>query len=366
MTGISAMRIDDETNIELDITENTSSERIISLFEDINREVEFQTGRSNMENSLESSPDDKNWIYPIDKNMFQDLNYHARSCMYVNLYICPYQVRYGTDTKTPFVQYMMKKRNDVSQRGNLSDHDNNYIGFHSKTFFDHHTVNINFHDEAVRMMKVMMLGYGKFTKTTENILYKGFRKSGNDFYVFFDISDVWINHHYLSMTDPLWLVNMYEMFVLKEVCSVPISEDLTGFLEKNSDLFDIYYADNTRVSIPVVGYTIEDKSHMDFIMTFGSCSETYKDLEDSFVYYYDYDECCKTIKKEDINKKVVMRHSIIYDNSVDYNDYNSLTDDDKAKRNLILDKVHDNFCGFVVREHSSQTPLTSHNILQSC
>ena len=361
MANITSLRIDDDTPVE--VNNFNSTDRIVSLFEDINREIDFQTGVDNTDISLETDTKVTNWVYPIEEKMFKDLNYHARSCMYVNMHICPYQVRYGTDNKTPFVQYIMRKRNDKSPNSNLSDHDNNYIGFHSKTYFDHHTTNINFYDEAVKMMKVMMLGYGKITKNVENIVYKGFRKSGNDFYVFFDLSDFWINHHYLNMADPLWLVNMYEMFVLKEVCSVPISEELIGFLEENSDIFDLYYADKTRVSIPVVGYTIEDKSHMDFTMTFGTCSETYKDLQDSFVYYYDYNECCSTIKDEDKSKKVVMRHSIIYDISVDYNDYNDLTDDDKEKRVLILDKVHDKFCGFVVFKHSSQTPLTSHNIL---
>jgi len=109
MSSIDSIRIEDDTNNEVSSSFNTS-DRIVSLFEDINREIEFQTGNNRLDNTLEVDSIDKKWNYPIDKNMFKDLNYHARSCMYVNMYICPYQVRYGTDEKTPFVQYVMRKR----------------------------------------------------------------------------------------------------------------------------------------------------------------------------------------------------------------------------------------------------------------
>lgn len=352
-------RIDDDIN-EVEKVEEFDSDRIISMFDDINREIEFQAGSSP---NLDTEQQEIKWKYPIENNMFQDLNYHARSCMFVNMYICPYQVRYGTDNKTPFLQYIMRKRNDRSGKENLQDHEYNYLDFHKKTFFDHHTVNINFYEEAVRIMKVMLFCYRKNVNDISKVVYKGFRKSGNDFYVFFDISDMWINHHYLNMHDLLWIVNMYELSVLNEVCSVPVCDDVVNFFKQNSELVDLYYSDDTPVSIPIVGFTVEDKKHMDWTMTFGTCSKKYKDLDDRFVYHYDYHNCCATLTEEDKKDKVIMRHCILHDKCISYEEYNNLSDDDDKENYTIVDEVNDRSCGFVISQHSAQTPLSSHNVL---
>jgi len=256
----------------------------------------------------------------------------------------------------------MRKRNDRGQKENLKDDEYNYIDFHKKTFFDHHSENINLYEEALKIIKIMMFGYGKIVKDIGNIVYKGFRKCDNDFYVFFDLSDTWINHHYLNMHDPLWLVNMYEIFVLNKVCSVPVCDDVINFFKSNNDLVDIYYPDDTRVSIPVVGFTVENRKQMDFTMTFGTCYRKYKDLDSSFVYYYDYKECCDTISEDEKQDKIVMRHCILYDRSIEYDGYIDLTNDDKD-RHMIVDKINDRYCGFIMCCHINQTPLTSHNIL---
>jgi hypothetical protein len=357
--SMESARIEDDIT-EVETVEDFDNDRIISMFDDINREIEFQEGASS---NLDTEQQDIKWKYPIESGMFQDLNYHARTCMFVNMHICPYQVRYGTDDKTPFIQYIMRKKNDRSQKENLHDHEYNYMDFHKKTFLDHHTINTNFYEESVNIMKAMLFCYRKNVNDTSKIKYKGFRKSGNDFYVFFDISDMWINHHYLNMHDLLWIVNMYELSVLNEVCSVPVSDDVVTFFKQNSDLVDIYYSDDTRVPIPVVGFTVEDKKQMDFTMTFGSCYKKYKDIDDSLVYYYDYRDCCDTINNEEKQDKIIMRHCIMYDKCISYDEYISLSDDVDKDRNIIVDNINDIYCGFVICQHKDQTPLSSHNML---
>jgi len=365
MSTIDATRIEDDTSLQnLENAHTSEQDKLVSLFEDIDREIKFQTETS--ENTIGDIPNEEprveeNWKYPIDKNMFQDLNYHARSCMFVNMYICPYQIRVGTDNKTPFIQYMMKKANDRSEKDRLHFHDCNYIDFHKVTFFDHQSEYVNLYDAALKNVKIMMMGYGKMNDA-HNIIYKGFRKRENDFYVFFDISDVWINHHYLNMHDPLWLVNMYEMSVLKEVCSVPICDEVVSFLNENKDIVDIYYPDDSKVAIPVIGFTIEEKKQMDFNMTFGTSSQKYKDLDDAFVYYYDYNQCCQLLDENERSNKVIMRNVIMYDESMNYEEYIKMTHNDE-NRILIVDNIQNETCGFITHNHIAQTPITAHNIL---
>ena len=43
--------------------------------------------------------------------------------------------------------------------------------------------------------------------------------------------------------------------------------------------------------------------------------------------------------------------------------YNNLSDDDDKEKYTIVDEINDRSCGFVISQHSVQTPLSSHNVL---
>lgn len=318
-------------------------------------------------------PHPSKYSYPIKEKMFADMNHHARSCMYVNLHICPYQVNLTTNG-TPFVQYLMLKTNDRNNK-NLKNHQDNYMNFVNKTYFDHHTKYINFADEVNKMMRIIMLSYGKVVKEN-NIKYDGFIKRDNDFYVFMNISDSWINYHYLNMHDPLWFATLYEMTVLNEVCSVPVCDDVVRLFESNDFLNNLYHPDSEDTfPIPVTGFTIEDKKSEDMRLLCGTSSTDHRSLTDVFRYYYDYNDCCNSLREQGdltvetvdelIKTKVVMRSHISYDKSVSYDVYETLSDEDKEKNILIVDYIEGNTTrgGFIINHHCAQTPINTHNII---
>ena len=66
--------------------------------------------------------------------------------------------------------------------------------------------------------------------------YMGFHKNRHNFYVFFDISNIWVNHHYLSMNDPFWTVNVSEIIDTRIACCVTISPIISNMFYTNSSL----------------------------------------------------------------------------------------------------------------------------------
>lgn len=381
------LRLEDDLsnmmNVDLSELDAMNEHNITAMLENIEELIGEQmktiqvTEEGEFISKYENHP--SKYSYPIKENLYVDINYHARKCMYVNLHICPYHVRLTTDG-TPFVQYIMLKKNDRENK-KLTDHENNYMDFVKKTYFDHHTTYINFNEEINKLMRIIMLSYGKIVKN--NIQYDGFIKHDNDFYVFVNISDTWINYHYLNMHDPLWLVSIYEISVLKEVCSVPVCKNVSHIFEKNIFLTKLYQPNSQDVfPIPVTGFTIEDKKMEDIKLFCGTSMTNHRDLIDVFRYFYDYNDCCNVLleldevkqaiddknnskKNEVIKTKLIMRSYIIYDISVSYDEYIKLTQEIKEKNILIIDYIDDNSKrgGFITTRHSSQTPINTHNVI---
>jgi len=382
-TAYSTTRIeDDDVQFTGSYDQNSESgEDIASMLFDIDNEIARQHDMSTESKVCSIGAEDPcTWRYPIEDHLFTDINHHARTSMYVNLYVCPYQVRLGTDN-TPFVQFIMQKKN-VSGK-NLRDHANNYMDFYCKTYFEHHTTKINFLDEVDRIMKLIMLSYGKVLKEAdyEAIKYKGFIKRANDFYVFVDISHRWVNHHYLKMNDHLWLASLYEIWGIKEVCSVPISDDVSTLFLANQYLTRLYHTDgDEEYSMPVTGFTVQDNKNVDLHMMVGTSPSSHRDIPIAYVYYYDYNDCCYMLSNNDAimstpsrktddelrtakNDKVIMRNYIMYDKRVTYDEYLTLSEDEREGRVLIIDNVNGSRVGFVVCNHGCQTPVNSHDAL---
>ena len=322
------------------------------------------------------------YVYPISKNMYSDLNYHAKTHMFVNIHICPYQIRKSTDG-TPFLQYILKKVTDavpIPENEGYAE----FLDFHKKSYFSgFHTGEVDLMKECIAMLKVIMASYRIFMKGDEGYSYTGFHRDDNTFYVFFDISPSWINHHYLSTNDSLWLSTIYEMTVVRQVGPFHVCSNVTKMFSLYDELNTLYKVDGEIIKTPIVGYSLEDKTHMEWTMNFGKQREAYgngkhsNDEDGVFVYHFSYDSCLDSIQcssddeyKQEAKSLVVMRHLLFYENAADYSLYendethdNDGVDDCISENTLLVNEISDNSGVFVVRKFGNQTPLTSHNTL---
>ena len=319
------------------------------------------------------------YSYPIGRSMYSDLNYHAKSHMFVNIHICPYQIRKSTDG-TPFIQYILKKVYDtipVPENEGYTE----FLDFHKKTYFSgFHTGEVDLMKQCVATLKIIMASYRIFLKGDDGFSYTGFHNDDNTFYVFFDITSSWINHHYLSTNDTLWLSTIYEMTIIREVGPYHVSSNVTKLFELHQELNTLYTADEKIVKTPIVGYSLEDKTAMDWTMNLGRQREAYgngkhsNDEEGVYIYHFSYDSCLDSMEKSDDGtyKKdgkllVVIRHLLFYDNAMEYNTYeneeNEKNDESITEDTLLVTGDNNKPGVFIVRKYGNQTPLTAHNTL---
>jgi hypothetical protein len=307
--------------------------------------------------------------YPIGEKMFSDLNYHAKTHMSVNIYVCPYQIRESTD-KTPFIQYILKKVEDSLQSSDNEGHDV-FLDFHKRVYFSgFHTGEVDLMKECIAMLKIIMASYRIFLKNDTGFSYTGFQRIDNTFYVFFDVTNSWINHHYLSIRDNLWLSTIYEMTVIRQVGPYHVSSNVTQLFEDYTELKTLYTSDNKVIRTPIVGYSLEHKNDIDMTMTFGISREKYgngkhnTDDNGIFLYHFSYDSCYDTLNSSNLDKKnaVIMRHLLFYDKAENYDLYEQdELDDSITEDTLLVTGIEDKSGAFVLRKHGNQTPLTTHD-----
>ena len=293
--------------------------------------------------------------YPIKDKMFLDINYHASSCPTVNLHICPYQLRKGTNGKG-FVQYCLQLRK--CSLDNNDNNDDSLLSFYSETYLNLNPGAYNFMNEINLHMTKIVLHYGTFS---DGWKYTGFLKSGQDFYVFVDLNNCWVNHHFLSMNDPFWMVSLDEI-QNKKVCEYSISYDVLNVFYTNRYLYDVYGFGNKKIDYKTMTvYSFEERRSMDFTMVFGRERCEHPLLGECFTYWKDVSSLFveNLMTSSSHSKYVLMKHLIMYD-SVETLETCDETSIQSRKNTLFVSendgKVH-------ILEHGNQTPLMSHNIV---
>lgn len=296
--------------------------------------------------------------YPIKEKLFADINYHTSSCPTVNLHICPYQLRKGTNGKG-FVQYCLRLHKESHDNGDDGNSDcDPLLSFYCETYLNLKAGAYNFMNEIDGHMRNIMLHYGRLSDGWE---YTGFLKSGNDFYVFVDLNQCWINHHFLSMNDPFWLVSLDEIRN-KKVCEYSISYDVLNLFYTNRCLFDVYGFGNKKIDYKTMTvYSFEERKNMDFTMVFGRERCEHPLLGECFTYWKDTSSLFveNLMTSSSHSKYVLMRHLIMYDSVETLETYDETSI--QSRKNTLF--VSENDGKVHILEHGNQTPLMSHNIV---
>ena len=263
--------------------------------------------------------DDGYATYPISNTMFYDINYHAQKHPIVNLHVCPYQRQTDMRGRT-FVQYFMKlNMGENGEKHSLSFFNNPFFVKNLGEGGDDSTVM----ECANIMTKIIMASYGTFLEDTSKFEYKGFHADGADFYAFFDMTEVLIVYHMLSMDDPFWTVTVREIVDTGEVCGYPVLPHVTRLFRKHPELVHVVSSQTMqRYTLPRVGYALAEKKNLDRELMFGKNSELVPNLGDEpyFVFKQTYADCLH----EDMRprEKIVMRYALMGDDFIHICDEN--------------------------------------------
>ena len=77
------------------------------------------------------------------------------------------------------------------------------------------------------------------------------------------MSKVWLNHHYLNLDDPFWLVNLDEIVSKKTVCDMNIFPLTQVLFNENGFLRSILSRNKDQMPIGKTVYTYEEYGNME-------------------------------------------------------------------------------------------------------
>jgi len=355
----------------------------LNHIETIDQEIERLNDEThNLIVDLKNSEKDTG-VYDIKKHLLPVSDLYSNNMTTVidnnsRVLVIPYQVRPSTNGKK-IVQYILGRRSEKHHYQTPDELYEDGDGIHRYLDF------YMFHHQSQYMrnrfafpalwanysVDILFYHYG-ISPDTSRCEISGYLKRGNDYYIFYDMSKSWINHHYLNIDDPFWLVNIDEIVSKKTVCDMSISPTVQVLFNENTFLRSLLTKDEEQMPICKTVYTYEEYRNMDFTMTFGT-QRTGDSDDEYFSYFVNFEDCRNALfestifqeNDKNVNKFVIMRHVINYENIqlVDSPEY-PFTEDEKPwnSQTLFIDRAKPMV---YIWNHGLQTPVTCHNVLSS-
>ena len=361
------------------------SEPASNSLETIDQEIErLNEETHNLIVDLKNSEKD-NGSYDITKHLLPATDLYSRvkedNIMkpYTRVYLIPYQVRPSTNGKN-IVQIMLARTSDRSKRKDLdelsedSDGIDRCLRFYSFSYQTHYKRQRFTSPEwwIKYSIDLIFCHYGMKPKTSECTV-SGYLERGEDYYVFYDMSKVWLNHHYLNLDDPFWLVNLDEIVSKRTVCDMNIFPLTQVLFNENGFLRSILSRNKDQMPIGKTVYTYEEYGNMEFTMNFGTQRKNSDDENSCFSYFVNFEDCRNALfesaifqeNDKNVNKFVIMRHVITYEDTqiVDSDEY-PFSENEKPWNNerIFIDKTKPMV---YIWNHGLQTPVSCHNVLSS-
>lgn len=193
---------------------------------------------------------------------------------YQHIYLCAFKI--NDSCKTPFLQYLLSNNGfnvleflSIPDFKNEENEENEYNDIKTKE------------DTIILYSKLYLSGILKL----ENVIqFEGFYEHNENLYLFFDISECNITLDETYSSSPYRLALVDEIVNNKNICGIPINQNVVELFVKNDHLIYLYDSANKPYDIPVaafVGKPTEKK--LKFTKIFG---ESPKDKSAIFGPYF--------------------------------------------------------------------------------
>jgi hypothetical protein len=118
--------------------------------------------------------------------------------------------------------------------------------------------------------------------------FKGLYIYENNVYVFVDLTKIEININLINRNSLYWFVLMDEIVNKKEVCDIPVSEEVSKFFMNNNEFMYFKNSNEEQIEIPSVVYSgLHDKT-LHFTFTFGNRPTNNDGILGSGFYFTNY------------------------------------------------------------------------------
>jgi hypothetical protein len=188
------------------------------------------------------------------------------------------------------------------------------------------------------MIQYVLYTYQKAYRTASPLYWRGYVKEGNDYYVFFDCSDMQIEGVRVNKNNDLWLVACDEIINRHHVCQYKICKNTIHFFMRNRVFLFLVNAKGDILEIPTVVYSSCNKKKLHFNNIFGTFPE-----EDELMlfgkYYYFYQYEGAFMDRENLG---LVRTAVFLGNSKMIMSPNEEDDDSEVTRRLLKDETGEN------------------------
>ena len=139
----------------------------------------------------------------------------------------------NTEGKFPFIQFLLSNNNGIPFLGNIFQE----MDFPTLdlTTIDDNNIQINIKEKVVKLILNVFCNVDEL----DDIVIKGHCNFLNTHYLFIDISKVNITPIYLKKSTPAWFVLTNEIINNRNVCNIPISQNVYKFFVSDYNLFTL-------------------------------------------------------------------------------------------------------------------------------
>lgn len=184
---------------------------------------------------------------------------------YANIYLCAYHV--NCSGRYPFLRYMLSPDLVTGE-----------LHFPRVTLFE------KFENDSLFFYTVMVLFLlfhaDNFEEFYDKVIFRGFYESGNNLYLFFDLSAVNVDTiDDVYATSEIQFALIDEITHHRHVCNIPVANDVTTFFMQNDSLSLLFLRkeDSIPYEIPEVAFVSKDTNNkLQFVTMFGESAQTKK------------------------------------------------------------------------------------------
>jgi hypothetical protein len=199
-----------------------------------------------------------------------------------NIYICPYEV--NSEGMLPFLKILLHKNSFY-----------NKLDFLKMFVEKKNTITTENLIDLAKNYLYELMWYEKYTYANFNeiIEINGFFVTGNDLFIFADLTNCKLNINDIYSENNLWFISIYEIYNIKQLCNFKIDSFVVQFFNNNYYFCILENEKNEIYEIPIIGYVAKLENKLNFTYHFGETQKDKSEILGNNYYFTDYKNAIK-------------------------------------------------------------------------
>ena len=239
------------------------------------------------------------------------------------VHVCAYNIH--SSGKIPYLQYFLYKHHEIKNPSITHK-------FNFPKFIYNNQIEL-----LTKCMTTIQILSSSFYKEPSFEL-KGYLKYNNQYYVFYDCSNLIIDTLKMTKSNDLWLAVIDEIINYQNICGFEIEPNVIDFFHSFYDLNYLINDIKVPYEMPKIAYSICENKKINFVSTFGISIKN--DLFGNYYYFTDYNSAIQQINKNEIYGLI---RCILFLGNIKYITNENEYDDSDIAKKMIEDNVSEDY-----------------------